>query len=134
MAHDLELAARYAVEHNKTYAELTDEEVSLFDFDENGNLVNNTPVTRRLSSIYPRHGERFPQHINNFVYIVQSTEKIITERNGKKTYETYGLFFDRARAQEYIESMNFEDGTVEIIPCPKVDFRKSIWGWDVDGN
>ena len=134
MSFNINAAEAYAQRRGTSSRFLTEEQLDLFRTNPDGTFVFDNHETRIWNSVHPRSGERFRHCKNSYIYIVQAIEPTIERRDGRTERRTYGLFFSSADAREYMKTMGLDDGTAEIIPCMKRDFRKSFWGWDVDGR
>jgi hypothetical protein len=132
MSYNVNAADAYARSFGSKLERLTDEQLALFETNPDGSFKFDNPETRAWMSIHPKSGERFPGYMTPCVYIVQSIENDYVYADGRRGRTAYGMFFDLATARNYIASAGLEE-KAEIITCMKRDFRKSIWGWDVDG-
>ena len=132
MAYNVNAADAYARRMGSKLERLSEEQLALFETNLDGSFKFDNPETRAWTSIHPKHGERFHGYMTPCVYIVQSINRDCKHVDGKCERRAYGLFFDLETARDYIK-LNDLAGKAEIITCMKRDFRKSIWGWDVDG-
>ena len=132
MGFNVNAAESYAHSRGTKLERLSDEQLSLFETNPDGTFKFDNLETRAWNSIHPRDNERFHGYMTPCVYIVQSIGLDYEHVDGRRERRAYGLFFDLETARNYIADNDLL-GKAEVITCMKRDFRKSIWGWDVDG-
>ena len=131
MQYDINAIGDYMSHCGLQPKHITPEIEEMFAVDENGEFLHDIPTSRSYVSRHPKRGRHIP-FLGTSVYVVQSSKKL--EYNGACEYRPYGTFFTYDDAKAFVKAMGFSEEDVDIIDCVKQEFRKSIWGWDVDGS